>query len=161
MTSNVGAREMEKGGLGFGGAGDDPADSAGAAYERLFAPEFRNRLDGRLVFKHLSPDVMGQIVDKFVAELTGQLAARRVRLTLTEAGRAELARQGYDRRQGARPLARVIDAEVRRPLTEELLFGRLARGGKVTVDADGERIVLRYPGKAESAPERTDATGLR
>jgi ATP-dependent Clp protease ATP-binding subunit ClpA len=147
MTSNVGAREMEKGGLGFSGASDENRDAGGAAYERLFAPEFRNRLDGRLVFRHLSPEVMEQIVDKFVAELTGQLAARRVRLAVTAAGRAELARQGYDRRQGARPLARVIDAQVRRQLTEEILFGRLAKGGKVTVDAEGEKIVLKYPVK--------------
>jgi ATP-dependent Clp protease ATP-binding subunit ClpA len=143
MTSNVGAREMEKGSLGFGAAADDSLDAGGAAYERLFAPEFRNRLDGRVVFHHLSPEVMALIVDKFMAELEAQLAGRRVRLVVTDAGRIELARQGYDRRYGARPLARLIDSAVRKPLTDELLFGRLAKGGRATVDAEGGRILVR------------------
>lgn len=142
MTSNVGARELARGGLGFepeaGGAGADDVE-----YERLFSPEFRNRLDARVKFNPLSPEIMLRIVDKFVAALQRQLTPRKVKLILTPAARALLAREGYDPAFGARPLARVIDQRVKRPLTEELLFGRLAGGGKVTVDAEGEEIALR------------------
>ncbi len=145
MTSNVGAREMARPGLGFGQ--DDSSPSAGqTAYDKLFSPEFRNRLDGRLAFQPLSAAVMGSIVDKFIAELNGQLAARKVRLSLTDAARALLARLGHDPAFGARPLARVIDEKVKRPLTDELLFGRLADGGRVTVDAEGEALLLKVEG---------------
>jgi ATP-dependent Clp protease ATP-binding subunit ClpA len=142
MTSNAGAREMAKGGLGFGPGGAD--GSAGdAEYERLFGPEFRNRLDARIAFRPLSPEVMRRIVDKFAAELGRQLAPRRVTLSLTDAARELLAELGFDPAFGARPLARVIDREVKRPLTDELLFGRLAEGGHVTVDAVDGAVVLR------------------
>jgi ATP-dependent Clp protease ATP-binding subunit ClpA len=144
MTSNVGAREIEKGGLGFtGGAegGASPSDSG--AYDRLFAPEFRNRLDARVDFKPLSSGVMLQIVDKFLAELGGQLAGRKVRLTATDPARQLLAELGFDKKFGARPLARVIDEKVRRPLSEELLFGQLQKGGRVTVDAEDGAVVLK------------------
>ena len=145
MTSNVGAREMARPGLGFGQ--DDSSPNAGqTAYDKLFSPEFRNRLDGRLAFQPLSAEVMGHIVDKFIAELNGQLAARKVRLSLTAAARDLLARLGHDPAFGARPLARVIDEKVKRPLTDELLFGRLADGGRVTVDAEGEELLLKVEG---------------
>jgi ATP-dependent Clp protease ATP-binding subunit ClpA len=149
MTSNVGAREMEKGGIGFSGApaGDYGSDGLSKeAFERLFSPEFRNRLDARVAFKALSPEVMGQIVDKFLRELAEQLAGRRVRLEVTAAARDLLATEGYDPHFGARPLARLIDETVKRPLTEELLFGALEKGGVATVDAADGRIALRYGG---------------
>jgi ATP-dependent Clp protease ATP-binding subunit ClpA len=142
MTSNVGAREMARPGLGFGQEGASPG-AGQVAYEKLFSPEFRNRLDGRLAFLPLSAEVMGQIVDKFVAELNAQLAPRKVRLTLTAAARELLARLGHDPAFGARPLARVIDEQIKRPLTDELLFGRLVEGGRVTVDAVGEAVQLK------------------
>jgi len=142
MTSNVGARELAQRPVGFDGA----TTTSGAdqrAVDRLFSPEFRNRLDGRIAFHALSPAVMGRIVDKFVTELSEQLAGRKVTVQLTDSGRARLAELGYDPTFGARPLARVIDEQVRRPLTEELLFGRLEHGGRAIIDSEDGRIVVR------------------
>ncbi|MCB1055531.1 MAG: AAA family ATPase, partial [Acidobacteria bacterium] len=129
MTSNVGARELEARPVGF----DDrtPAGGDHRAYERLFSPEFRNRLDARIAFHALTAEVMERIVDKFVGELRQQLAVRKVEVVLTPQARTWLAEKGYDPAMGARPLARVIDEHVKRPLTENLLFGDLERGGRL------------------------------
>jgi len=145
MTSNVGAREMAQRGLGFGDAGESPRASSESdrAVERLFSPEFRNRLDGRIRFNALTPDLMERIVEKFVREMSRQLAEKKVRVEITDAARKLLAEKGYDPAFGARPLARVLEDEVKRPLTEELLFGKLQAGGKATVDVEDGRIVLR------------------
>jgi ATP-dependent Clp protease ATP-binding subunit ClpA len=138
MTSNVGARELSKRLPGFG-SGDGKFGDTDEAYKRMFAPEFRNRLDAKVDFQPLDPAVMGLIVDKFIAEVGAQLAERKVTLELSEAARTYLAEKGYDPMNGARPLARVLQDEVKRPLTDELLFGKLAGGGKVHVDvADGK-----------------------
>ena len=160
MTSNVGAREMAQRALGFGGEGLagtlDPkrASEGDRALERLFSPEFRNRLDARLRFNALSPVVMEQIVDKLVQELARQLAERKVTIELTAAARKLLAERGYDPTFGARPLARVLDDTVKSPLTEEVLFGTLEDGGAVTVDAENGEIVLRcVPAGAPAAAE--------
>jgi ATP-dependent Clp protease ATP-binding subunit ClpA len=150
MTSNVGAREMAQRGLGFGDRGEegaaptDRSSDADRAIERLFSPEFRNRLDARLRFLPLTPEVMEQIVGKLVRELANQLAARKVRIELTDAARKLLAEKGFDPAFGARPLARVLEETVKRPLTDELLFGRLQNGGEVTVDVEAGELVLRY-----------------
>lgn len=148
MTSNVGAREMAQRAPGFVSAdtANDGRRQAGTerAVERTFSPEFRNRLDGRLEFAPLTTEVMSKIVDKFVDELRLQLRERRVTIALTDAGRALLAEKGYDPAFGARPLGRVIDAEIKRALTEEILFGTLVDGGTVTVDAAGSEVVLSY-----------------
>ncbi|MCB0217957.1 MAG: AAA family ATPase [Chloroflexi bacterium] len=141
MTSNVGAREMARGGMGFGATGGDAA-AGDEAYERLFSPEFRNRLDGRLAFGPLSPQVMGRIVDKMIGELRAQLAPKKVKLALTPAAREHLAEAGFDPAFGARPLARVIDQRIKRPLTEEMLFGKLAGGGEVTLRVRDGALVL-------------------
>ncbi len=141
MTSNVGAREMAKGGIGFGAAGGDAA-AGDEAYERLFSPEFRNRLDGRLQFGPLAPEVMLRIVDKLVDELRGQLTGKKVRLELTPAARERLAELGYDPAFGARPLARVIDRELKRPLTEAMLFGPLVGGGEATLRVRDGQLFL-------------------
>jgi ATP-dependent Clp protease ATP-binding subunit ClpA len=137
MTSNVGARELEKGRVGFGAAQlqDGEEDKE---FKSMFSPEFRNRLDARVRFGRLSPEVMGRIVDKFLAELEGQLGERKVTLTLDPQARKYLAEKGYDPKFGARPLSRLIHDEVRKPLADELLFGKLARGGAVTVTVDGD-----------------------
>ncbi len=135
MTSNVGARELERGTLGFGEQ-RRRGDEDDAAFERVFSPEFRNRLDARVAFNPLSPDVMGRIVDKMVAELSDHLSARNVSIKLTDAGRDALGELGFDQSFGARPLSRIIDEHVRRPLSEEILFGRLTGGGRVTIDAE-------------------------
>jgi ATP-dependent Clp protease ATP-binding subunit ClpA len=161
MTSNVGAREMAQRALGFGEMAEgaavivrNPKESeADRAVERLFSPEFRNRLDARLKFNPLSPEVMGRIVDKFVHQLGKQLEEKKVVIELTEAARQLLAEKGFDPSFGARPLGRVLEDEVKRPLTEELLFGHLENGGKATVDAEDGKVVLRYEEEpAEAAP---------
>jgi ATP-dependent Clp protease ATP-binding subunit ClpA len=158
MTSNVGAREMAQRTPGFGeaaaadGAPRNPKDTdADRAVERLFSPEFRNRLDARLRFNPLSPKVMEQIVDKFIRELSAQLGEKNVKIELTGAARQLLAEKGFDPTFGARPLGRVIEDRVKRPLTEELLFGALENGGTAIVDAEGGEVVMRYQAAAESA----------
>jgi ATP-dependent Clp protease ATP-binding subunit ClpA len=158
MTSNVGARELAQRTPGFAELAETGAPrhlkdtDADRAVERLFSPEFRNRLDARLRFNPLSPKVMEQIVDKFIRELAAQLAERKVTIELTDAARQLLAEKGFDPTFGARPLGRVIEDAVKRPLTEELLFGALENGGTATVDAEGGEVVMRYQG-AETIPD--------
>ena len=134
LTSNAGSREASAGAIGFG---DDAAGAARGrmqtAIERTFSPEFRNRLDAIVTFGELSPAVMETIVEKFILQLETQLAERRVAIALDPDARAWLAAKGYDRKYGARPLARVVQAEVRNPLTDEILFGRLEHGGTVRI----------------------------
>jgi ATP-dependent Clp protease ATP-binding subunit ClpA len=142
MTSNVGARDLSKHMPGFG-SGERFGDSD-EAYKRMFSPEFRNRLDAKVDFAPLAGPVMLQIVDKFVAEVSGQLAERKVTLQVSPAARDYLAQKGYDPMNGARPLARLIHEEVKRPLTDELLFGALASGGSVSIDLEGEKLVFTY-----------------
>ncbi len=141
MTSNAGARDMAARQIGFAGGRKDDGSKE---IERLFSPEFRNRLDEVVKFDPLSPQVMGRVVDKFLRELEGQLAERKVRLWLTDAGRAWLAEHGYDPDFGARPLGRVIQSEVNDRISDELLFGALAKGGRVVIDADERGIRLRF-----------------
>jgi ATP-dependent Clp protease ATP-binding subunit ClpA len=142
MTSNVGARDLSRRMPGFN-QGERFGDSD-EAYKRLFSPEFRNRLDAKVDFAPLDPRVMGQIVDKFVRELQTQLADRKVTLTLSEAARALLAEKGFDPMNGARPLGRVIQDLVKRPLTDELLFGQLVSGGQVNVDCTDGTLTFSY-----------------
>jgi ATP-dependent Clp protease ATP-binding subunit ClpA len=150
MTSNVGARDLSKHMPGFG-SGERFGDSD-EAYKRMFSPEFRNRLDAKVDFLPLAAPVMLQIVDKFVAELRGQLAERKVTIDVSPAARAYLAQRGHDPMNGARPLVRVMHEEVKRPLTDELLFGVLANGGGVSVDLDGDKLTFSYAPPAPSVP---------
>ncbi|MGE5359520.1 MAG: AAA family ATPase [Bacteroidales bacterium] len=142
MTSNAGSREMSAASIGFAGQGGDGADAhrrqvaqsgARSAIDRAFSPEFRNRLDAIVAFTHLTPAVMETIVDKFILQLEAQLAERRVAITLEPDARRWLAEKGYDPVYGARPLARVIQTQVRDRLTDEILFGELEVGGTVTI----------------------------
>ena len=135
MTSNAGARELSARAIGFVGGkrGDGRKE-----IERLFSPEFRNRLDEIVAFAPLGPEVMGRVVDKFVREVEEQLRERRIALELTPEARAWLAEKGYDPDFGARPLARVIQTELKDRLADDVLFGPLAKGGRVRVSlADG------------------------
>ena len=144
MTSNVGAREIAQRAPGFADEpGQTRSQDSDRAVERLFSPEFRNRLDARIRFNALNRDLMERIVEKFVRQLADQLAGKKVRIELTEPARKWLAGKGYDPAFGARPLARVIEESIKRPLTDELLFGKLESGGTVVVDLDEDRIVLR------------------
>ena len=129
MTSNAGAVEMAKASIGFEREEREGDDEE--AIEKMFSPEFRNRLDAIVSFSSLSPEVMGKVVDKFVMELESQLSDRDVTITLTDQSREWLAKKGYDRRFGARPLSRVIQEYIKKPLSEQLLFGDLTKGGNV------------------------------
>jgi ATP-dependent Clp protease ATP-binding subunit ClpA len=163
MTSNAGSRELSVGAIGFGEGGDqahrDEArqksseSRSKSAVEKMFTPEFRNRLDAIVTFKPLSPLVMETIVGKFILQLEAQLGERRIAITLEPEARAWLGVKGYDPVFGARPLARVVQREVRDPLTDEILFGRLENGGTVTIglDADGDQLAFRYAGTSVPA----------
>jgi ATP-dependent Clp protease ATP-binding subunit ClpA len=142
MTSNIGVRDLQRRAVGFGNASGADRDkpSIDREYKQLFSPEFRNRLDAKISFAPLDPRVMASIVGKFVRELGQQLAARNVTLELTAAATDYLAQKGYDPDNGARPLARVIQEEMKAPLGEELLFGALENGGHVVVDANGGKL---------------------
>jgi ATP-dependent Clp protease ATP-binding subunit ClpA len=142
LTSNAGSREMSAGSIGFGDIGPD--GKAKSAVDRVFSPEFRNRLDAIVTFKQLSSDAMETIVEKFVLQLESQLKDRKVAIALTPEARAWLARKGYDPKMGARPLARVIQREVRDPLTDEILFGKLENGGTVTITVDADKLTFQY-----------------
>ncbi len=151
MTSNAGSRELSASTIGFGHddaskAGDARARTtharAKAAVERVFSPEFRNRLDAIVTFSALTPQVMETIVEKFILQLEAQLAERRIAFVLEPAARAWLAEKGYDPVFGARPLARVIQTEVRDPITDEILFGRLEQGGTVTIGVTDDKLTF-------------------
>jgi ATP-dependent Clp protease ATP-binding subunit ClpA len=148
LTSNAGSREMSMSSIGFEGVADRTdqmhAGKARAAIDRVFSPEFRNRLDAIVTFKALTPDAMETIVEKFVLQLETQLSDRRVAITLTPAARKWLATAGYDRVFGARPLARVIQKNVRDVLTDEILFGALEQGGSVTIDLAENHLTFAY-----------------
>ena len=138
MTSNVGAQDLARGMVGFGNRDAQGSDSL--AMRNTFSPEFRNRLDARIAFDPLSPSVMNRVVDKFVRELGDQLADREVTIELAESARVYLAEKGYDKSNGARPLARLIQDEIKKPLGDELLFGQLEHGGHVIVRAENGKI---------------------
>jgi ATP-dependent Clp protease ATP-binding subunit ClpA len=141
MTSNAGAADAAKEAIGFGRGKRDGEDQA--AIERLFTPEFRNRLDAIIPFAGLKLDVIGRVVEKFVLQLEAQLADRGVTFELTDAANRWLGERGYDEKFGARPLSRVIQDHIKKPLAEEILFGQLKKGGVVKVDvdaADPERL---------------------
>jgi len=141
MTSNAGASELAKSAIGFGRDTREGEDQA--AIERQFSPEFRNRLDAVISFAALPKAVILQIVDKFVLQLEAQLLDRNVHIELTKAAAEFLANKGYDDRMGARPLGRVIQEQIKKPLAEHLLFGELAKGGVVQVGMKDGKIELR------------------
>jgi ATP-dependent Clp protease ATP-binding subunit ClpA len=160
LTSNAGSREMSARSIGFAdegaGEGSDSlrrasAGKSKAAIERMFSPEFRNRLDAIVTFGTLSPAVMETIVEKFVLQLEAQLAERRVAITLTPEARAWLGKKGYDPVYGARPLARVVQREVRDRLTDEILFGQLETGGTVTIGEKDDALTFAFEPRTDAA----------
>jgi len=142
MTTNAGAADMAKESIGFARSGREGEDED--AVKRLFTPEFRNRLDAIIPFAGLTPEIVGQVVEKFVMQLEAQLADRNVTIELSSAAKEWLAERGYDRLYGARPLARVIQEYIKKPLAEELLFGRLAKGGAVKVSLKDGKLEFEY-----------------
>jgi ATP-dependent Clp protease ATP-binding subunit ClpA len=136
MTTNAGAREIVQSKIGFSRDGDTP--NANKALEKAFSPEFRNRLDAVINFGQLPTEVIAMVVDKFVSELDVLLAEKKVTIDLTPAARSWLAEKGYSKEYGARPMGRVIQNEIKRPLADEILFGQLVNGGHVEIDVDPE-----------------------
>jgi ATP-dependent Clp protease ATP-binding subunit ClpA len=160
MTTNAGASDMAKEAIGFGrevrvGEDDD-------AIKRLFTPEFRNRLDATITFAGLTPEIVGRVVEKFVMQLEAQLADRNVTIELSSAAKEWLAERGYDRLYGARPLGRVIQEHIKKPLAEELLFGKLVKGGAVKVTLKDNKLEFEITEAALPAlpkPEGDDEGG--
>ncbi len=151
MTTNAGAADLAKNAIGFerdAREGDDKE-----AIERMFTPEFRNRLDAIITFANLSPEIVGKVVDKFVMQLEGQLSDRNVTIELTQLARDWLAKRGFDNRMGARPLARVIQQEIKKPLADHLLFGELITGGHVKVDVAEDKLTFVIT-PAKAAPKK-------
>jgi ATP-dependent Clp protease ATP-binding subunit ClpA len=149
MTTNAGASDMAKPAIGFGSdvrVGEDEE-----AINRMFTPEFRNRLDATISFAALSPETIGRVVDKFILQLEEQLADRNVTIELDDGARKWLGEKGYDRLFGARPLARIIQEHIKKPLAEELLFGKLTKGGVVRVKRDGDKLGFSFH-EAPAAP---------
>jgi ATP-dependent Clp protease ATP-binding subunit ClpA len=141
MTTNAGARELSSGGVGFRNSSDTKGNAKGVI-ERTFTPEFRNRLDAWVPFRALDVDVIKLIVDKFINELNGQLAEKRVLVRLSEAARIWLAKNGFDARYGARPMARLIHQKIKQPLANEILFGKLSSGGSVIIEENNDELSL-------------------
>ena len=142
MTTNAGSREMAAARIGFGGDGPDGAGGARKALERVFSPEFRNRLDATIFFDSLSREVVRRVVDKFLDEMDGQLAERRVHLDVSDAAKQWFADKGYDKTFGARPMARLIQDKLKVALADELLFGKLEQGGVARVDVAAGEIAI-------------------
>ncbi len=152
LTTNAGAREMSTKSIGFGDI-QAPADATKAkkTIERTFTPEFRNRLDGWILFSGLSPEVILKVVDKEVGLLQKMLVEKKVKLELTQRARAWLAEHGYDPAFGARPMARLVDNSLKKPLAEALLFGELKNGGVARFDVEGDSLKLKTePAAAEA-----------
>ena len=142
MTTNAGAREMSSTPLGFGARSN--AGKGKEAIEKMFSPEFRNRLDAMIVFNSLTMEIIERVVDKFIIELDHQLNEKKVFLQLTVKARRWLAERGYDPSFGARPMARLIQNEIKRVLADEILFGQLQSGGKVEVDENDGKLTFTY-----------------
>lgn len=145
MTTNAGAQEFSKNTIGFG-EHQNGSDSS-EAIARIFTPEFRNRLDAVVHFAPLDTEIVGQVVDKFIGNLQAQLADRGVKIEVSKKARKHLATRGYDHKNGARPLERIISDEVKKHLAEEILFGKLVKGGKVTIDVKNEALTFIFTEK--------------
>ncbi len=156
MTTNAGASDMAKDSIGFGRTEREGEDTE--AIKRLFTPEFRNRLDAVITFAGLTQEIVGRVVEKFVMQLEAQLADRNVTIELSSAAKEWLAERGYDRLYGARPLGRVIQEWIKKPLAEELLFGKLVRGGSVKVALKEDKLEFEYT-EAPPAPELAKPEG--
>jgi ATP-dependent Clp protease ATP-binding subunit ClpA len=144
MTSNAGSREMSAASIGFGQTHKDAQSKGKKAIEKLFSPEFRNRLDETITFNALNLEIMEMIVDKFIAELNQQLAIKKVALTISPAVRTWLAEKGHDPTYGARPLSRVIQAEIKDKLSDAILFGKLQNGGLVSLDLADDQLTFNF-----------------
>ena len=142
MTTNAGASDMAKEGIGFGNV-ISKEDAGDEAVKKLFTPEFRNRLDAIVPFGYLPTEVVARVVDKFILQLELQLADRDVHITLSDDARKWLTDKGYDRLYGARPMGRLMQSKIKQPLAEELLFGKLVHGGEVVVGLKDDALTFQ------------------
>ena len=159
MTSNAGSYAMDANAIGFGG--DVQSADGKKDIEKLFGPEFRNRLDAWIRFSHLAQTSISLIVDKMVAELEEQLGDKKISLTLSEPAREWLGKNGYNRKFGARPMARLIDKEIRRRLADDILFGALKEGGSARVDFDADEDCLSISVEAREAPVQESGKAIK
>jgi ATP-dependent Clp protease ATP-binding subunit ClpA len=153
MTTNAGAEGLSKTAIGF--TSENKAGDELVEIKRLFTPEFRNRLDAVISFAALDEEVIMRVVDKFLMQLEAQLHEKKVEVIFTDALRKYLAKNGFDPQMGARPMARLIQDTIRRALADELLFGKLATGGRVTIDVDTEgkvKLDMAVDASPEAAP---------
>jgi ATP-dependent Clp protease ATP-binding subunit ClpA len=165
MTTNAGASDAAKDAIGFGRAKREGEDTE--AIKKLFTPEFRNRLDAVIGFAPLSPVIIERVVEKFVLQLEAQLSDRNVTFELSSEATRWLAENGYDEAFGARPLARLIQDTIKKPLADDILFGRLARGGTVKMTVKPDRSGLAFeiieapqlPAKMATTGEDSDGDG--
>ena len=155
MTTNAGAEVMSRGSIGF--IEESTASDGSEAIQRTFTPEFRNRLDASVFFQPLSREVVAQVVDKFVSQLEQQLSEQGVEIEVDAAARNWLAERGYDPAMGARPMGRVIQERIKKPLADELLFGKLADGGRVVVSLEGDELTFSFPESTASTDEPVGA----
>jgi ATP-dependent Clp protease ATP-binding subunit ClpA len=130
--------------IGFREATDETESKGRKAIERFFSPEFRNRLDSIISFNALTVEIMEKVVDKFMKELQTQLTPKKVYLTLSPEARTWLAKNGHDPKMGARPLGRLMQKEIKDRLSDDILFGKLQKGGVVVIDAMGDRLTFDY-----------------
>ncbi len=147
MTSNAGTGEMSRSVIGFGDRSKDKRSKGRDAINRLFSNEFRNRLDSIITFNSLTPKIMKMVVDKFMTELQRQLAQKKVIITVSDSAKNWLSERGYDPEYGARPLGRLVQTEIKDILSEEVLFGRLTKGGNVFIDLGNNKITFDYTSK--------------
>ncbi|WP_281716240.1 ATP-dependent Clp protease ATP-binding subunit ClpA [Alteromonas sp. CyTr2] len=151
MTTNAGVQETVRKSIGF--KQQDHSHDAMSEINKVFTPEFRNRLDGIIWFNHLDPEIILQVVDKFIIELQAQLDVKGVSLEVTSAACAYMAEKGYDKAMGARPMARVIKDDLKKELANELLFGELSKGGNVKVDCVDDKLTFEYTGVGATSEE--------
>jgi ATP-dependent Clp protease ATP-binding subunit ClpA len=150
MTTNAGAQESSRRSMGF--ATQDHSTDAMEAIRKMFTPEFRNRLDGIIQFNSLPENVIVNVVDKFLVQVESQLKAKKVELHVEDSARHWFAKHGYDPKMGARPMARLVQEKIKKPLAEEILFGSLSSGGQVTVSEQGDELELEIMSSKDSAP---------
>jgi len=142
MTTNAGADEFSRNKIGFGD--HEHTSDNNEAISRTFTPEFRNRLDAVIHFAPLDTEIVARVVDKFIDGLQAQLADRGVKIDVSKKARKHLATRGYDHKNGARPLERIISDEVKKQLADEILFGKLAKGGKVNIDVKNDKLTFNF-----------------
>jgi len=151
MTTNAGAEQLGRASMGF--TKQDHTGDEMSILQRVFSPEFRNRLDAMIQFKPLAAETISHVVDKFVTELEAQLEDKRVEIDVDEKARAWLAKNGYDPAMGARPMARIIREKIKKALADEILFGRLAHGGHVSVSEQSGELAFSFEAREPAGVE--------